>query len=81
VPDRSQGFPQERQRFVDCVPNDEEPLETGEDGRAALEVIRARYGSAGTGRKVLLPFSPPEGKRAVELWLGGQGQPSRDGTR
>ena len=34
----------------------EQPLVTGEDGRAVLEVIFAAYESAGTGRKVALPF-------------------------
>ncbi len=51
------GFPQEMAHFVDCVQNDKQPLETGEDGRAVLEVILAAYESAGTGRKVALPFS------------------------
>ena len=36
VCDRNSGFRQEREHFVDCVLNDEEPLETGEDGRAGL---------------------------------------------
>ena len=48
----------------------EEPLETGEDGKAVLEIIFAAYESAGTGRKVPLPFVPPEGKKPIELWLG-----------
>lgn len=50
------GFPQEFEHFVDCVKNDKTPLVTGEDGRAVLEVILAAYESAGTGRKVNLPF-------------------------
>jgi predicted dehydrogenase len=50
------GFPQEMQHFVYCVKNDKQPLVTGEDGRAVLEIIYAAYESAGTGRKVLLPF-------------------------
>jgi hypothetical protein len=41
----------------------------GEDGKAVLEIIFAAYESAGTGRKVALPFVPPEGKRPVDLWL------------
>jgi len=64
------GFVQEMQHFVDCVLNDTQPLETGEDGRAVLEVLFAAYESAGTGRKVALPFTPPEGKRPIELWRG-----------
>ncbi|WP_175455236.1 hypothetical protein [Pricia antarctica] len=37
--------------------NDREPLVTGEDGKAVLEVIFAAYELAGTGRKVQLPFT------------------------
>ena len=44
------GFPQEFAHFVDCVKNDKQPLVTGEDGKAVLEVICAAYESAGTGR-------------------------------
>jgi predicted dehydrogenase len=44
--------PQESQHFVDSVLNGTRPPETGEDGRAVLEIIFAAYGSAGTGRKV-----------------------------
>jgi hypothetical protein len=42
----------------------EEPLETGEDGGATLELIFAAYESAGTGRKV----APPEGRKRAEWW-------------
>lgn len=62
------GFPQEDQHFVNCVAGLETPLETGEDGKAVLEIIFAAYESAGTGRKVELPFVPPAGKKPVELW-------------
>ena len=40
-----------------------------ENGRATLEIIFAAYESAGTGRKVALPFVPPMGKKPIELWL------------
>lgn len=50
------GFVQEMAHFVDCVKNNKQPLVTGEDGRAVLEAIFAAYESAGTGRKVHLPF-------------------------
>lgn len=63
------GFPQEMQHFVDCILNDEQPLETGDDGRAVMEIIFAAYESAGTGRKVELPFTPPPDARPFELWL------------
>ena len=39
--------------------NDKEPMETGEDGKAVLEIIFAAYESARTGCKVPLPFTPP----------------------
>ena len=62
-------FPQDDQHFVNCVTGLETPLETGEDGKATPEIIFAAYESAGTGRKVALPFVPPAGKKPVELWL------------
>jgi myo-inositol 2-dehydrogenase/D-chiro-inositol 1-dehydrogenase len=61
------GFPQEFAHFVDCVANDRAPLETGEDGRAVLEIILGAYESAGTGRKILLP-SRSDVKRPIDLW-------------
>jgi myo-inositol 2-dehydrogenase/D-chiro-inositol 1-dehydrogenase len=53
--------------FVDCVWHDSPPLVTGEDGRAVLEAICAAYESAGTGRKVLLPFATGAA-RPIDLW-------------
>jgi myo-inositol 2-dehydrogenase / D-chiro-inositol 1-dehydrogenase len=61
------GFPQEFEHFVDCVANDKQPLETGEDGRAVLEIILAAYASAGKGQKVTLPFHTGV-KRPMQLW-------------
>ena len=61
------GFPQELAHFVRCVKHDEPPLVTGEDGRAVLEVIFAAYQSAGTGRKVMLPFTTDVDK-PYRLW-------------
>ncbi len=63
------GFPQEMQHFADCIINDEEPLETGEDGKKVMEIIFAAYESAGTGRKVSLPFTPPPDAKPIDLWL------------
>ena len=62
------GFPQEMQHFVDCVFNDEQPLETGEDAREALRMIFAAYESAGTGRKVVWPYEPKRDTRPIEGW-------------
>lgn len=61
------GFVQEMAHFVDCVKNDKEPLVTGEDARAVLEVIFAAYESAGTGRKVALPFKS-DAPKPFDLW-------------
>lgn len=64
------GFPQEFAHFTDCIKNDKQPLVTGEDGRAVLEVIFAAYESAGTGRKVELPFETRVDK-PYKLWKRG----------
>jgi predicted dehydrogenase len=61
------GFPQEMAHFVDCVANDKQPLETGEDGRAVLEIVLAAYASAGSGRRITLPFQA-DAKKPIELW-------------
>jgi predicted dehydrogenase len=42
--------------FIDCVQNDKQPVITGEDGRAVLEIIYAAYASAREGKKIMLPF-------------------------
>lgn len=64
------GFPQEFAHFVDCVADDRPPLETGEDGRAVLEILLAAYASAGRGAKVALPFTS-DVSRPIELWKKG----------
>jgi predicted dehydrogenase len=61
------GFPQEFDHFVACVRDDRPPLVTGEDGRAVLEALFAAYESAGTGRKVNLPFET-DAARPYDLW-------------
>lgn len=61
------GFPQEFAHFVDCVANDKQPLETGEDGRAVLEIILAAYASAGSGKRITLPFTSTAA-RPIDLW-------------
>jgi predicted dehydrogenase len=61
------GFVQEMEHFVQCVKNDLQPIVTGEDARAVMEVLFAAYESAGTGRKVLLPF-PSKAARPIDLW-------------
>lgn len=65
----NQGYPQELRHFIECVREDREPVVTGEDGLAVLELIYAAYASAGTGRKVELPFRPSV-RKPIDLWLG-----------
>ena len=61
------GFWDEMRHFVDCVADDRQPAVTGEDARAVLEIIFAAYESAGTGRKVELPFHTNAAK-PIDLW-------------
>ena len=61
------GFHQEMAHFVDCAQNDRQPLVTGEDGKAVLEVIFAAYESARRGCKVTLPFETDAAK-PIDLW-------------
>jgi predicted dehydrogenase len=61
------GFVHEMQHFVDCVAHDRQPKETGEDGRAVLEMIYAAYESARTGQAVALPFYRKVDK-PIDLW-------------
>jgi myo-inositol 2-dehydrogenase/D-chiro-inositol 1-dehydrogenase len=68
----NQGYPHELQHFIECVQQDKQPLVTGEDGRAVLEIIYAAYASAGEGRKILLPFHPQVSK-PVDLWINPKG--------
>ncbi len=61
------GFPQEFEHFIDCVKNNREPLVTGEDGKAVLEIVFAAYASAGEGKKIELPFVT-DAATPFELW-------------
>jgi len=64
----NQGYPHELKHFIECVQQNKQPLVTGEDGRAVLEIIYAAYASAGEGRKISLPFALKV-ERPVDLWL------------
>jgi myo-inositol 2-dehydrogenase / D-chiro-inositol 1-dehydrogenase len=69
------GFPQEMRHFTDCVLSGTTPLETGEDGRAVLEIIYAMYQAAGSGSRVALPLDIPAGATArppYALWSGAR---------
>ena len=61
------GFVHEMAHFVECVRQDKQPLVTGEDARAVMEALFAAYESAGTGRKVMLPFQTKAAK-PFDLW-------------
>jgi myo-inositol 2-dehydrogenase / D-chiro-inositol 1-dehydrogenase len=61
------GFIQEMAHFVECVLHDRQPLVTAEDGRVVLEAIFAAYASAGSGRKIQLPFVSTAAK-PIDLW-------------
>jgi myo-inositol 2-dehydrogenase/D-chiro-inositol 1-dehydrogenase len=68
------GFPHEMRHFIRCVLDDKTPTETGEDGRATLEIIYAAYESAGTGRRVNWPYTPKNPDQVpVNLWLKSSG--------
>ncbi len=65
----NQGYPQELRHFiVDCIQNGKEPVVTADDGRAVLELMYAAYASAGSGKKITLPFHPKVSK-PIDLWL------------
>ena len=64
------GFPHEMRHFVDCILNDRPPRESGEDGRATLEIIYAAYESAANGRRISWPYSPARPEQVpVQSWL------------
>jgi predicted dehydrogenase len=62
------GLPQELQHFARCVRGKEALRSSGEDGRVVQEALLAGYQSAGTGRKVELPFRPKGVKKPIDLW-------------
>jgi predicted dehydrogenase len=62
------GFPQEMQHFVNCVLGQEQPVETGEDGREVLKIICAAYQSAGERRTILWPYAPAKMEKPIDLW-------------
>jgi predicted dehydrogenase len=65
----NQGYPQELKHFIECIREGTEPLVTGEDGRAVLEILCAAYASARSGSRVALPF-PSTAARPIDHWLG-----------
>lgn len=62
------GYPQEMKDFLDCVRNGGTPVESAADGLAVLEIMLAGYQSAGSGRRIELPFRP-DIDSPVDLWI------------
>jgi len=56
-PPEHYSFRRQMDAWIDCILEDKEPPTTGEDGRAAVEVINAAYLSQLAGEKVRLPIS------------------------
>lgn len=63
------GFPQEMEHFARCVLGREEPQATGHDGRVAQHMLMAGYQSAGSGRRVAMPFDPGDAAKPIDLWF------------
>jgi predicted dehydrogenase len=66
----NQGYPQELKHFISCIREGKEPVVTGEDGRAVLEIMMAAYESARTGCTVKLPFRT-KARKPIDSWLAG----------
>ena len=62
------GFPQEMAHFCRCVRGEEKPIETGEDGREVLKILLAAYASAGGGKRIDWPWTPPAYGKPIDLW-------------
>lgn len=62
------GYPHEIAHFLRCMDTGETPRESAEDGLAVMEILLACYQSAGTGRRIELPFRPRGVKRPIDLW-------------
>ena len=71
---RANGYPQQLAHFVRCARTGETPIESAADGVAVMEFMLAAYESAGTGRKVSLPFRPAGVARPVDLWKRPRGR-------
>jgi myo-inositol 2-dehydrogenase/D-chiro-inositol 1-dehydrogenase len=63
------GLPQEMAHFARCVRGKDSLIASGEDGRWVQEVLLAGYQSAGSGRKVQMPFYPAGVQKPIDLWF------------
>ena len=63
---RLKGFAAQVADFVDVIVNDRQPLVTGADGRAAVEMVEAADRSAASGKSVRIPFPALDATTYVE---------------
>jgi predicted dehydrogenase len=56
-PNRLKGFAAQLADFVEAIVDEREPVVTGEDGRAAVEMVEAADRSAASRRSVPIPFA------------------------
>jgi predicted dehydrogenase len=56
-PNRLEGFAAQVQDFAEAIQDDRDPVVTGQDGRAAVEIVEAADRSAATHQAVTLPLS------------------------
>ncbi len=69
------GFHEEMKHFVHCIKEGKKPIQTGENGRAVLEILYAAYESAAQGKKIAFPYQPPH-KDVIPItpWLKAKGK-------
>jgi predicted dehydrogenase len=65
-PIRLRGFAAQVADFVEAISDNREPLVTGFDGRAAVEMVEAADRSAACGRSVPIPFAALAGETYVD---------------
>jgi predicted dehydrogenase len=64
------GYPQEMTELARAIREGRAASESGEDGRAVLEIVWAAYASAKERRTIELPYVPPQSAATpVELWM------------
>jgi myo-inositol 2-dehydrogenase / D-chiro-inositol 1-dehydrogenase len=77
------GFPQEMSHFIECVQHSSEPLETGADGRAVLEILYGMYRAAGSTGRVQFPLAFDDraiNEAPVDAWLQDRGTANGSST-
>ena len=64
-----EGYPDELAHFLDCFRRGQTPEESGEDGRAVLEILHAAYTSAAGQTPVPLPLARSGTTHPANAWL------------